>query len=103
MVITQLFETLLDAYRGEDTIDELRRRAEIYPELMRAFADWLSKYCEPKLNLFANTDERTVKCANRKVYGTLETEKQYIRAVLDYISGMSDNYCIRVFNELITY
>ena len=103
LVISQLFETLADAYRGEDTIDELRRRAEIYPELMNAFADWLSKYCEPGLNFFANTDERTVKCANRKVYGSLETPELYYRAVLDYISGMSDNYCIRVFNELITY
>ena len=103
VVITQLFETLTDAYRGEDTIDELRRRAAFYPELMNAFADWLSKYCDPGLNFFANTDARTVKCANRKVYGNLETEKLYIRAVLDYISGMSDNYCIRVFNELITY
>ena len=103
VVITQLFEVLLDAYRGEETIAELRKRAEVYPELMNAFADWLSKFCEPQLNLFENVNEHTVQCMNRKIYGTLETEQIYIQAILDYISGMSDNYCIKVFNELITY
>ncbi len=103
VVITQLFETLMDAYRGEETLSELRKRAGIYPELMNAFADWLSKFCEPQLNLFDNINEKTVKCKNRKIYGSLETEQVYVRAILDYISGMSDNYCIRVFNELITY
>ena len=103
VVISQLFGVLLDAYRGEDTLSELRRRAAVYPELMSAFADWLSKYCEPQLNMFDNIDERTIKCKNRKLYGTLETEQIYIQAILDFISGMSDNYCIKVFNELITY
>ena len=103
VVITQLFEVLMDAYRGEETLSELRKRAGIYPELMNAFADWLSKFCEPQLNLFDNINEKTVKCKNRKIYGSLETEQVYARAILDYISGMSDNYCIKVFNELITY
>ena len=103
VVLTQIFEVLLDAYCGEETLSELRRRAEIYPELMGAFANWLSKYCERSVNLFENTDARTVKCVNRKIYGRLETEALYTQAILDYISGMSDNYAIRVFNELITY
>ncbi|MBQ7638605.1 MAG: HD domain-containing protein [Clostridia bacterium] len=103
VVISQLFEVLLDCYRGEDTIRELRARAAIYPELMNAFADWLSKFCEPELSFFDNITERTVKCLNRKIYGDLETEQIYVQAIIDYISGMSDNYCIKVFNELITY
>lgn len=103
VVISQIFEVLLDAYRAEDTIEELRRRASVYPELMTAFADWLSKFCDTGLNMFENTNEKTVKCLNRKIYGHLEDEKIYVQAILDFISGMSDNYCIKVFNELITY
>lgn len=103
LVMTQIFETLLDAYSGEDTISELRKRAAYYPELMGAFADWISKFCDTKYNLFENTTERTVKCINSKIYGQLETREIYIQAIIDYISGMSDNYAIRVFNELITY
>ena len=61
------------------------------------------KFCETEMNLFDNITERTVKCSNKKIYGTLATREIYIGAIIDYISGMSDNYCIRVFNELITY
>ncbi len=103
VVITQIFRVLREAYDGENTLSELRRRAEIYPELMGAFADWLSKFCETEMNFFDNITEKTVKCSNKKIYGKLETEEIYIGAVIDYISGMSDNYCIKVFNELITY
>ena len=103
LVIEQIFLVLLDAYKGEDTVNELRKRAEIYPELMGAFADWISKFCETSLDMFSNMTEKTVKCQNRKIYGSLETEDIYKGAIIDYISGMSDNYAIKVFNELITY
>ncbi len=103
LVLEQIFLVLKDAYKGEDTLAELRRRAEFYPELMGAFADWLSKFCVSRLDMFSNISEKTVKCKNKKIYGSLETEEIYIGAILDYISGMSDNYAIKVFNELISY
>lgn len=103
VVIEQLFNALSSAYRGEDTVANLRRQAEIYPDLMGSFADWLEKFIEPRASLFGTETEKTVKCRNKKIYGDLSEEKDYIRAVIDYISGMSDNYCIKVFNELITY
>ena len=103
VVITQIFNVLRDAYDGEDTLSELRRRAAIYPELMGSFAGWLSRFCETEMNLFDNITSQTVKCGNKKIYGRLETEEIYLGAILDYISGMSDNYAIKVFNELITY
>ncbi len=102
VVIGQIFDVLLDAYRGEETIEELRRRASYYPGLMNAFADWLSKFCEPGLSLFENR-EKLANYVNSKIYGRLETEEVYVQAILDFISGMSDTYCIKVFNELITY
>lgn len=103
LVLEQIFLVLLDAYDGENTVSELRKRAKYYPELMGAFADWLAKFCETELDMFSNMTEKTVKCMNRKIYGYLETEEIYMGAIIDYISGMSDNYAIKVFNELITY
>lgn len=103
LVLEQIFLTLLDCYDGEETVLKLRRQAEIYPELMGAFADWLSKFIETTPDMFMNITEKTVKCRNRKIYGHLETEEIYMGAIIDYISGMSDNYAIKVFNELITY
>lgn len=103
VVMEQLFFALLDAYSGEETVDELNRRADIYPMLMGEFAKWISKYCEPKMDMFGNITETSVKCITEKIYGTLETREIYIRAIIDYISGMSDNFAIKAFNELITY
>ena len=103
LVIEQIFVVLLSCYDGENTLQVLRKKAEIYPELMGAFAEWLGKFCEPELDMFSNMTEKNIKCRNRKIYGCLETEDIYKGAILDYISGMSDNYCIKVFNELITY
>lgn len=103
LVLEQIFLTLLECYDGEDTIENLKKQAEIYPELMGAFADWLSKFIESSPDMFTSITEKTVKCRNRKIYGHLETEEIYMGAIIDYISGMSDNYAIKVFNELITY
>lgn len=103
LVITQLFTALVDAYDGENTIDELRRRAEYYPELMGEFADWIEKFCVSGANMFDIAVKKNAQCRNNKIYGSLETKEIYIGAVIDYISGMSDNYAIRVFGELITY
>lgn len=103
LVLEQIFLSLLDCYDGEDTLEKLRKQAEIYPELMGAFADWLSKFVETAPDMFMNITEKTVKCRNRKIYGHLETEEIYMGAIIDYISGMSDTYAIKVFNELITY
>ena len=99
----QLFFSLLDAYAGEDTVSELQRRAAVYPMFMGEFAKWISKYCVPQMNMFTNITEANAKCVNEKIYGTLETKEIYIHAIIDYISGMSDNFAIKAFNELITY
>ena len=103
LVIGQLFKALRECYDGERTIETVRRKAEIYPELMGEFADWLAKFCDPGMSLFEYRDARTAKCQNRKIYGDLSEERVYVRAVLDYISGMTDSYAIKVFSELITY
>lgn len=103
VVLGEIFRVLLDAYRGEETIEELNRRRKIYPELMGAFADWIGKFCEPSRNLFADLSEKNAKCVNKKIYGRLETQELYAQAILDYISGMSDPYAIKAFGELITY
>ena len=94
LVLTKLFETLYEAYCGAKTIDELAKMAHIYPELAGSFGGWLMRYCS-----FARRKEY----GNRKIYGTLETDKIYARAILDYISGMTDGYAIKIFNELISY
>ena len=103
LVINQLFEALADAYDGENTVNELLKRAEFYPELMGEFAEWIEKFCISDDNIFDIASQKNAQCRNAKIYSRLETPEIYYGAIIDYISGMSDNYAIRVFNELITY
>lgn len=40
---------------------------------------------------------------NEKIYEKLQSEHLFYMAILDYISGMTDSFAIKVFNELLTY
>ncbi len=69
---------------------------------MCEFASWVTQYCE--LSDFKNQfldDNNMYK--NKKIYNRLEKEDLYIRAILDFISGMTDQYAIKIFNELIQF
>ncbi len=103
LVIEEIFNLLYGLFDGENTIAALQKKAREYPETCGAFANWLTKYCDMPLTLFDTAAETEVKCVNEKIYGTLDDEKTYIQAIIDYISGMTDTYAIKCFNELITY
>ena len=40
---------------------------------------------------------------NKKIYGRLQNRDLYVQAVLDFISGMTDSFAIKIFNELIRF
>ncbi|GHU91339.1 deoxyguanosinetriphosphate triphosphohydrolase-like protein [Clostridia bacterium] len=95
LVLTQLFEYLKPFYDGENTIAGLRESVESphNPKFLRNFYEWLPKFCE---------GETVRRYENAKLY-SLANERDYIRAILDFISGMTDRYAVDCFNELITY
>ncbi len=102
LVINQIFESLLDLYDETDIWKKLSKEKKYRPDTIDSFEGWLAEYCEedyvpPKLKKTAEA------CKNRKIYGRLETEAKYIQAVIDYISGMTDRFAIKVFNELLKY
>ncbi len=103
LVIEEIFNLLADIFDGANTLSALQKKAREYPETCGAFANWLTKYCVLPQTLFDTSSENTVKCVNEKIYENLDDEKTYIQAIIDYISGMTDTYAIKCFNELITY
>lgn len=103
LIINQIFDTLLDAYDGEKTIRELRLRRKTYPELMFGFSDWLIRYCDLDFTGVEWANNTVRRCKNKKIYGKLSTKEEYIQAVIDYISGMTDKYAIQLFEELIHF
>lgn len=105
LVINELFSALLEMYDERGTWDSLRGASRYCPELFGSFARFLARYCDPEI-IPASERELTdiaVACKNRKIYGRLESPKEYIQCIIDFISGMTDRYAVRVFEELLRY
>ena len=105
LIIDQIFGVLKDAYdtAGDETVwERLENIRKFYPSLAGEFIELLARYSEEAAvpDSYAHIYE---KCSNHKIYGDLGDEKTYIRAILDYISGMTDSFAIRAFNELLSY
>ena len=97
VVINSIFDYLKDNFDSKNTITKLMKYAKFYPTCATDFSDWLIKY--------SNIDEKTHK--NRKyrnkIIYNIQNEKDYIQAIIDYISGMSDTYAIKIFKELTEF
>ena len=64
--------------------------------------DWLACYCEIDETFSEHARLVSANTANKKIYGKLETKEKYYRAIIDFISGMTDNYAVGSFNELLS-
>lgn len=95
LVITSIFKVLYDLYDTEDIILRLEDARFNYPELINEFIQWLKKY--------ANIEERNIEPRYGIIYGKLESAQEYAKAIIDFISCMTDQYAINMFNELTEY
>ena len=97
LVINSLFDFLNEYYDGRNTLTKLAKYQKFYPTLSLDFSDWLIKY--------SNIDERLHrlrKYRNIIIYN-IDDEMDYKQAIIDYISGMTDSYAIKAYNELIEF
>ncbi len=93
IVINQIFDILKDTYDGYDTIKRIEEIEKYYPNLLGGFYGWISKYW--------NIGNR--EGLKNKVIFDINNEKDYIQAIIYYISGMTDKYAIDVYNEIIKF
>jgi dGTPase len=97
LVIETIFNYLKGIYKQRDTWKKLSYETKYCPVLTSTFEDWLLKYSD--IDLPAR-ERRNYK--NRVVYD-ISDAKSYAKAVLDFISGMTDSFAIRMFEELIGF
>ncbi len=91
LVLEEIFRTLYNRYDEENTIIRLKQEQNIYPRLIEGFIMWLETY--------------TKNCRqgiNKKLFD-LKSKKDYARAIIYYISGMTDKYAIDIYNEIISF
>ena len=95
LVLETIFEKLSEYY--PDVKDNIAKEKELYPKLLKEFEAWLIKYSNYDLNQKSEN-----KLGNKAIYDISE-ETDYKNAIIDFISGMSDNFAIDVYNELISF
>ena len=76
LIINQIYETLKRLYNGENTLVEIHKLKKFYPKLMSSFEEWIVN---------------------------MENEKDYCKAIIYYISGMTDNFAIDIYNEIVRF
>ncbi len=87
LVINKIFEVLKESYHNKTKIQEN------YFAVISDFEEWLKNYW----NI-----ERAENNKN-KVLFDINNEKDYIKAIIYYISGMTDNYAIKMYNKIIKF
>lgn len=87
IILNSIYDTLKKAYQNKNSIEK------ICPDLLLDFENWLKEYW----NL-----DRTSKNKNKVIFD-LQDEKDYYKSIICYISGMTDNYAINMYNKIIGF
>lgn len=94
LVLRQMYQLFKSAYSKQDTKKALLHLSKYYPTIMIDFLNWLEDYWD------LNTNREHLK--NNVLYH-MDNEKDYDKAIITYISGMTDNYAIETYNEIIRF
>lgn len=95
VVMNEIFYCLRNEFDGKRTIYHLKNLARYYPNLAQEFVTWLANY--------AQTEERNKAEYNNKIIYDLEKVEDYSQAIIDYISGMTDQYITQVYHEIVCF
>ena len=87
LILNKIYNTLKKYYNEKEHIKKL------YPEIIADFENWLKMYWNA---------ERQESNKNKVVFN-IENEKDICQAIIYYISGMTDNYAIDIFNKIVRF
>lgn len=97
LIIKSIYNNLFKYYDKQNTLNNLKKDINIFPLVIRSFSDWIIKYSDIK------RDERKDNKYKNKIVYNINKKEDYVRAIVDYISSMTDKYAIKSFNEFIKF
>ena len=90
-----IYNLLKSMYDGQNTLNKLHDLEKFYPKLYSGFYHFLENYCD-----FGNREE--LKLHNKIIFNVFD-KKDYYKAIISYIAGMTDNFAIEIYNEIIRF
>ncbi len=67
------------------------------PELQKTFSNWLVKYTN-----YNPQKKEIMRCKTKEVFDVNDNES-WEKCIVEYISGMTDQYAIKVYEEIISF
>lgn len=95
LIINEIYNILFECFDSQNTLKNLKALEKFYPKLIDGFYHYLENYCD-----FSNRKE--LKLKNKLVFD-ISIKEDFSRAIISYISGMTDNFAIEMYNELIRF
>lgn len=95
VVMNEIFYLLKKEYNGTATVKNIKKLKRYYPVLSEEFSEWLETYSN-------SIDRDNEKYYNKIIYD-LNDINQYSKAIIDYMSGMTDQYIVRTYNEIVSF
>ena len=87
LIINTIYNLLKESFRNRE------KAVAVCHELVEDFEDWLSNYwCKQR-------DEKN----KNSIIFDIDDEKEFCRAIIYYIAGMTDNYAIDTYNKIIRF
>ena len=95
VVLNEIYDTLKACFDFKDTVVHLKELSKISRTLSESFLHFVYQYYD-----CGNRDELGLK---NKVIFDFNSEIDYCRCILYYISGMTDNFAMDVYREIIGF
>ena len=95
LAINEIYNTLKLTYDKENTLTNLKNLEKAYPKLCKSFIGFMQNYYD-----FKNRD--TLKLKN-KILFSINKPADFYKSIVYYISGMTDNFAIEIYNEIIHF
>ena len=95
LVLNEIYDTLKNCFDGKNTLDRIKKLSSISLKLSQSFLGFVYNYYD-----CGNREELKLK---NKVLFDFTSELDFCKCVLYYISGMTDNFAIEVYNEIIGF
>lgn len=93
IVLNQIYDLLKSAFEKNKTVENIKKLGKFYPKLIGEFEGWLSCYWSLERN----------ECYENDAVFDIDNEKEYYKAIIYYISGMTDKFAIDVYDEIIGF
>ena len=95
VVINEIYNKLSSLYDGTNTLERLQEQIHIYPRFINSFISWIQDYW----NLI---DRRETNLKNKVIFD-MSKKEDYNKAIIYFISGMTDRFAMDIYEEIISF